>query len=101
MRKKAFLLFTFMLGSMYELMAQDVSSFKSSLNQLNNQYILPLLGAGIGIYALISGILRIGKIRKGGEEQTDAILNWLGSLLWPVVVVILAEGIVKAFTIFS
>jgi hypothetical protein len=101
MKKKSLILFVMSVICTLSAHAETVSSFKSGLTQLNKTYILPLLGAGLGIYALVSGVLRIGKIRKGGEEQTDAILNWLGSLLWPVVVVIVSEGIILTFTVFS
>jgi hypothetical protein len=101
MKKKHFLLFAIFIFNAVGTFAQSVSEFKSQLKTLNQSTILPLLGAGIGIYALVSGIMRIGKIRKGGEEQTDTILNWLGSLLWPVVVVIVAEAIIVTFTVFG
>jgi len=101
MKKKTVFLFAIFIFNALGTFAQSVSEFKTQLKTLNNTTILPLLGAGIGIYALVSGIMRIGKIRKGGEEQTDAIMNWLGSLLWPVIVVIVAEAIIVTFTVFG
>jgi hypothetical protein len=101
MKKKPIFLTALLIFNVFQTYAQSVSEFKSGLKTLNQTTILPLLGAGIGIYALISGIMRIGKIRKGGEEQTDAIMNWLGSLIWPVVVVIVAEAIVVTFSVFG
>ncbi|NLT49441.1 MAG: hypothetical protein GXX85_00815 [Ignavibacteria bacterium] len=98
MNKRYYLTLLLLVGYLQNTFCYSVSEFAQQLKTFNSSYILPLLGAGIGIYALVSGIMRIGKIRKGGEEQTDAIMNWLGSLIWPVVVVVIGEGVVLAFS---
>lgn len=102
MKKRIYLTVILLAAFFTNTFCYSVSKFAQQLKTLNSTYILPILGAGIGIYALVSGIMRMGRIRKGGEEQTDAIMNWLGSLLWPVIVILVSEGIIITFTrVFS
>lgn len=98
MKKKIYLTTWMILAMTISTYAASVQEFAAQLKILNHSYILPMLGAGIGIYAIVSGAMKIGAIRKGGEEQTSAIMNWLGSLVWPAVVVVVSEGIIIVFT---
>ena len=101
MRNRIILLAVFLTANIVDALANatyTVQDLSDDLSDLNSSYILPIVGAGLAVYAIVTGILRLGKIRKGGEEQTDAILNWLGSLVWPVVAVVIGEGILIAFT---
>lgn len=102
MNKRCYLTVLLLTGYYVNSFSYTVTEFSSNLKSWNSTYILPILGAALLIYAIISGVLKSGQIRKGGEEQTTAILNWLSSLIWPVVVVVLAEGIVAGFSaVFS
>lgn len=96
--KRIYLTTLLLAGYFVNTYAYSVQEFATNLKSWNKSYILPILGAGLLIYAIVTGILKSGKIRKGGEEQTDAIINWLSSLVWPVVVIIVAEGIVLGFS---
>lgn len=98
MNKRIFLTLVLFASYVANTFAYTVQEFKTDLNDFNRNFIIPIVVAGIFIYAIITGIPRSGKIRRGGDEATDAIVGWLMGLMWPVIVIVGSEILIIIYS---
>jgi hypothetical protein len=88
--KKAFL-FVFFMAASASIFAASGSSIATSITTFYTSYVRPILIAWVVIQAAISGVLMNNKVRKGDEESSDAMMGWFKMIIWPIVVLGVAE----------
>ena len=88
--KKA-MLFLVLLLITTALMAQSGDVVSMKITAFYRGFIRPVLIAWVVIQAAIGGIMANNKIRKNEEESSDAMLGWFKMILFPIVVLGVAE----------
>lgn len=71
--------------------AQSGSSVASKITGFYASFIRPVLIAWVVIMVAIGGIMANNKVRKNEEESSEAMMGWFKMVIWPIVVLGVAE----------
>lgn len=90
--KKSFLLFAVLFFACDAMIyAQSGSSVASKISSFYTSFIRPVLIAWVVIQAAIGGIMANNRVRKNEEESSEAMMGWFKMVIWPIVVLGVAE----------
>lgn len=93
--KKRFLYLAFSLVFLFvcdaTIFAQSGSSVASKISGFYTSFIRPVLIAWVVIMAAIGGVMATNKVRKNEEESSEAMMGWFKMVIWPIVVLGVAE----------
>jgi hypothetical protein len=73
------------------LFAQSGSSVATKITTFYTSFVRPVLIAWVVIQAAIGGIMASNKVRKNEEESSEAMIAWFKMIIWPIVVLGVAE----------
>jgi hypothetical protein len=101
MKKKITLTVLTFLMFTVPMYAQSVSKLKVAVANLNQVYLIPIFVIIFSMWVIVTGLMNLGEMRKGGEAAKTAAISWLVSCLWPFGVMAVAEGIILLLQVFS
>jgi hypothetical protein len=73
------------------LFAESGSSVATKISSFYTSFVRPVLIAWVVLQAAIGGIMASNKVRKSEEESSEAMMGWFKMVIWPIVVLGVAE----------
>lgn len=83
-----FFLFIFVTAT---LMAQSGAPVATKISAFYSSFVRPVLIAWVVIQGAIGGIMASNKVRKSEEESSEAMMGWFKMIIWPIIVLGVAE----------
>ncbi len=88
--KKSTLVFLFIFVTA-TLMAQSGDPVATKISNFYNTFVRPVLIAWVVVQGAIGGIMASNKVRKNEEESSEAMMGWFKMIVWPIIVLGVAE----------